>query len=825
MNPNCIRAVNQAAGRILSSAEINGIDDRMLETRRRLAQTTPNWRSMPLQDQVMMAAQVAMRDMQAQAARKIDNAQRQVISTVATNARIDELQSVILKGRGTRGDAHIAEINNTQLYIDGLKSDLMSRLKELMHAATSKQDASLGRSALMFLFNAENPKMTRDLVHEIYAKASGATGNVAAQKAAKAWLDVAEEMRQRFNASGGDVRKLGYGYIWQTHDAGKVGKVSSQDWASKVLPLLDRSRYKSEGGARLSDAEVRAIIEGIHSNILEGALPIPPVGAAAKANAHAESRHIHFKDADGYLAYESEFGKGTAYDAILGHITAMTRDIGLIERYGPNPEAQFRLQRETSIKRDGGGTRSFLNTSDTYWSLMTGKTGTPASILLADAGQGIRNIQVAGKLAGALVSSLTDIPVMLVTTGYHKLSYFELYRNIKDQATSAQAREFAISHGVIAETLAGGINRWAGENLTDGWTGRIANSTMKLSFLSAWTDTLRSAFSVTMMQGLGNLAKKPWVDLTPFDQRTLLRKGVTEADWGVINQAQLTMKDGRPYLTPESIRASGAANADQVVSRLMGLVKDTSETAIINPDLSTRAVQTWGGLQSGTAGGEIAKTIMQFKSFPTAMISRHWRRMLDSDGDVAGAPKLANPLAYGSALFLSTTVFGAMVLQAKELLGGNDPIDMDPTSAVGQKFWTKSFAQGGGASFMADILVKDTTADRSSLDTFSRMTMGPTFGSLADAFELTKGNIDEEMAGKDSQAGAETLKFVRSHTPYVNLWQIKGALNGMLINDMQEALSPGYMGRMRGLSKKNWGNDSWLQEERAPSLGAAFGGE
>jgi hypothetical protein len=52
----------------------------------------------------------------------------------------------------------------------------------------------------MFLFDAENPQMTRDLATEIFANADGSTGNKVAQEGAKAWLKVIEDLRQRFNA-------------------------------------------------------------------------------------------------------------------------------------------------------------------------------------------------------------------------------------------------------------------------------------------------------------------------------------------------------------------------------------------------------------------------------------------------------------------------------------------------------------------------------------------------------------------------------------------------------------------------------------------------
>lgn len=833
MKKVCRDSVNQAAGRTLSDAEIKGIDERMDATMRRLSRN-PDWRGLSANDRVMLAAQTAMQDMQAQAARKVANAQRQIVATVATNGRISELQGAILGGTGRRGDAQIADIANTRNYIDGIKSESISRLRALIDANTSGEGVSTSRRALMFLLDAENPRMTRDLVNEIFGNADGRSSNAVAKQAAKAWLDEIEVLRQRFNTAGGDVGKLDYGYLAQAHNPIKLREVGATQWAKSILPLLDRSRYTDASGRQLSDVEMAKILEDAHETIAsDGAadkVPGQMTGSGAVANRGGDSRSLHFKDGDSYLAYMGQFGKDSVYGAMMSHIGGAAKNIGLVERYGPNPEAQFRLQTDQSKLDDGGSlTRSFGNTQEAYWAILTGKHSQPDSDVVAQRmariGQVARNVQTFGKLQGAVLSSITDVATMVTTTGFNKLSYWELLRNVGKGVANAEHREFAQTHALVAESLSGGINRWAGEHLSNDWSGRVTNATMRLSFMNAWTDTMRSAFAMTMMHGMGSLSRKTWAQLSAYDKNLLIKKGINEADWSVVNRATPTVKDGRNYLTPESIYATGDANARQISAKITGLIKDESEFAVINPDMAAQAVQTFGGLKAGSAGGEFARLMMQFKSFPATMISRHWRRMLDSGGKLEGAPAIANPFVYGAAMLLSTTALGAIAYQAKQIAGGKDPINMDPTEDTGRKFWTQAMMQGGGMSFMGDILLKDTTADRSSLDTLSRTFMGPTFGTAADAFELTKGNIDELRAGKDPQAGAEAIRFARSHTPLVNLWYSKAALDHMFVHAMQENLNPGYLGRMRGRARKEWDQDSWLLEGRTPDLTRVIGEE
>lgn len=826
MKPQCVQAVNQAAGRTLRDSEIQAIESRISSTMRRLAQADPQaWSAKSMDQRVLEAATTAMQDLQAEAARKVANVQRQALATAATEGRIQALRQNMGVG-ASRG--LVEDINNTNLYAEGVKRENVSQLMDLIDAANSGQGAGVGRRALMFLFDAQNPQMTRDLVTEIFANGKGGTGNKLAQQGAQAWLQVIENMRQRFNAAGGDVGKLAYGYLPQPHDSARVRNAGQDAWAQKTLPLLDRSRYVREDGSRMNDAEVldflRASYETIATDGLSKTQPGQFRGSGARANRGSDSRQIHFKDGESYNAYLSEFGRGSMYDAMIGHVGGMARDIALIERYGPNPEAQFRLQSDLAERADQGVKRSFGNKPQAYWDLLTGKAGAPESARLAQVGQDIRNIQTFGKLAGAVLSSITDVGTLVVTAGYNKLPYWDLFKNIAKQA-SPEVRAEITSHGLIAESMISDLNRWAGENIRNNWSGRLANSTMRLSLMNAWTDSLRRGFSMTMMQGLAKLSGKKWSDLSAWDRSHLERKGITEADWDVVNQAQLTDFQGAKFLTPEAIAASGDARAPEVTAKVLGFITDESEYAVINPDLATRAIQTWGGQQAGTGVGELARLTMQFKSFPIAMISRHWRRMLEGDQGLDGAPMVANKAAYAAALFLTTTALGAIAFQNKQVVQGKDPVDMTTP-----KFWVRAAAQGGGAGFVGDTILNDPgdSFGKASANWISSMA-GPSVGSMASLLiDLGIENAWQATKGKDTDIAAETIKWARYHTPYVNLWYGKAALDHLLLHSIQENLSPGYLARQKQRHMKDWGGTYWWEPgdpmpDRAPDFSNATG--
>lgn len=839
MKPVCQQAVQEAAKSMglekpLSDAQLAAIDSRLQSTMRQLARTEKDWQTLSTDQRVAMTAERAMQDIAREADRKVANAQMQIVKTAATEQRIGE---ALANFDSVRSRALVHDIERTQDYVHGIKAEAMGNLMNLMDAVTDGTGASAKRRVAMFLWDADNPVMTRDLAREIYGNADGSTGNKVAQEGAKAWLQVIEQLRQRFNNAGGDVGRLDYGYLPQAHDSARVRSAGRDAWVERVQPLVDRARMVDEAGARLPDAEVARILGGIWETIAtDGINKMEPGkgggGSSARANRGMDHRELHFKDADAFLTYMQEYGAGSMYDAMVGHVGGISRDIGLVERYGPNPNAQMRLQLDMAAKHDVASVdnlpRSFGLTPQAYWAQVNGTASSPASARIAQIGTDVRNIQTFGKLGGAVISSITDMGTYMTTTGYNKLPYWDAIANIGKLAASREAREFLTTHGIIAESMSGDMNRWAGDHLRQNWSGRLANSTLKLSLLNAWTDTLRRAFSLTMMQGMARMAKTDWAALGEWDRALMERRGITAQDWDVIRSAELTEFGGKEHLTPEAIRASGDERANEVVAKVLGLIQDESEFAVLNPDLATKAVANFGGKQRGTVTGELARSVMQFKSFPIAMVSRHWRRMLDApqvhDGS---APAMANRLMYAGALMVTTTALGAIAMQAKQIVSGKDPIDMTGDHAA--KFWAKAVAQGGGLSIAGDMVLNDpgnSPSDyiRSTLGTFA----GPAVSTLVQALSIPIENLWKAAKGKETHAIAETINVARSNAPYLNVWYAKAAMDHAGMHALQENMSPGYLGKMQKRAMDDWGQQYWWHPgtgmpDRGPDLAKAVG--
>lgn len=840
MKPQCATAVRAAAGgRPISEAKLQAIEDSISSTMRELARRDrQRWQGLTRDQRVAEAMAKAMEDIQAEAALTEYRAGLQVLRTAETDSRVAE--QMRLTGL-TRSQGLIRDIENTSDYVHAVRNEAISGLADMIDAAESRDGTGALRNLGMRIFDLDNPQMTADVVREVFANADGSTGNKVAQAGAKAWLDVIEKMRQRFNAAGGAIGKLGYGYLSQAHDAVRVLEAGTETWAKKVLPLLDREQYVRPDGSLMNDAELTDLLRGAWETISTGGdsktEPGQYRGSGSRANRGSDHRVLHFRDGDAWMAYMTEYGEGSLYDSMVGHVGRMARDIGLVERYGPNPEQQFRVQSDIAQRADGVGTmgnRSAGNTPDAYWSILSGKTGTPENRVVAQIGQDARNIQTAAKLGGAVLSSTTDVATVAASLHYNRLPYFSMLANLGRQFSREQ-RDFLQAHGVIGEALTSTLNRWTGDHMTHSLTGRVAGSVMKLSLMNAWTDGLRGAFAATMMQGFTKKLGKAWGQLDAWDQWLMQRKGIGEAEWAVISRAAPTERNGMQYLTADSIRATGDPLAGQAATKWLAFVTDEAQFAVVNPDLATRAIVTGGGMPAGTVRGEAMRSFMQFKSFPLAMLTRHWRRVFETPQGLDGAPMgygatsstgaAVNRVAVLAAINVTLMTIGALVMQNKALVQGKDPYDMTEG-----KFWMRAMAQGGGAGYVGDLLFKDPTEQRgSNVEQGVGAILGPAAGAAAGLVgDLGVVNAWEAAKGKETHIAAEALRWVNSQMPYVSLWQVRGAWEHWFLHNAQEAVNPGYLSRMQQRSMKDWGQGYWWTPgealpDRAPDFERAVG--
>jgi hypothetical protein len=813
MRKECINAVVAAIGRQLKNGEAEGIEQRIITNMQAIARSDPKaWAGMSKTERYSAAAEAAAKQLIADTQMKANRLALNITARAKLTQRFTDQVT-----QGVAG-ANAAEriLNQTDAYIKGVQRENFSRMMDTINAAEPN-----------FFGMAENPKSVTDFIKEVFGQDSG---NQVAKKGVKAWLETIEGMRQRFNRAGGDIGKLDYGYVPQPHDQVAILKAGQEAWVSSIAPKLDRARYVDDNGNQLSDADFTKMLNDVWHTLATGGLnkldPQKITFGTSLANRGSQSRQIHFKDADSWLQYHTEFGKGTLFEAMQGHVNALGRNIGVIEELGPNARAGFEVLNNMALKQDGAvkSVGAAFADLDSLYKVLTNENNHALNPNLAEINQGVRNLIVAAKLQGTPLSSITDVPTLIATAKYHNLPVFRTLGTVI-KSFGKDYREYANVTGLVSESIISDMTRFADGNMSQGWTSKLAHATNKVSLLNAWTDSLKRGFQISMMGALGKVHGKAWAAMDKADRARLEFQGINEDIYSVWQKATPESWRGSKMLTPESIRAipdealSAYGNPDRVrdeaVSRLLGFIIDESEYAVTTPDLTTRA-SLGGGTKKGTLAGEFMRHLSLFKSFPMAVANRHIRRAaaMNNEGGSAG---------YAVGLMMGMIGFGALSVQLKSLVVGQDPADMTTP-----KFWGKAMAQGGGLGIYGDMLYTSLGGQNRAGQPNYASLAGPVFGTAIDLANVTLGNLGEAIKGEKTDAGAELVRFTRQNAPFMNLWYAKAAIDHLALYDLQETLSPGYLRRMKANAYKNFGQRYWWQPDdatpdRAPDMAAAIG--
>lgn len=846
LKPECERQVSAVLGRPITESEsqdlVASVKNYYLQNR----QAHPNMS----RDQVVSEAakQYAQR-IQQDAARKAFNAKRQALAIYQNRLTYQSMR--------TNGDsanqAARGILNRVDKYKVGVEQEAKSRLVDFLE-----------KTSPTFLGLCENKKLITDLVHEI---AGDDTGNPVAKSAAKAWIDTVESLRERFNAAGGDIGKLEDWLFPQTHDRYKITNAARRlaggelkragltikdtvthkkynpnqnrdAWIDFVWDKLDRSKYLDDDLKPLSDDAMRALLSDVFETIRTNGANKENVGKVtagrgkSKANTRQEHRTLMFKDAQARLDYNEVFGSNpSVMGTMMEHIGSMSRDIALMEMMGPSPTNTYNtLKRMAQIDTDQqtsstGKIRSADNSLlDAMWANLTGTANVVESGFIASIGQGARNLQVAGKLGSAFITSFTDVATYFHTARVNRMPFARSAMLLVKSLNPADKsdKRFAARAGIIGNELNSAASRFVEGNLGNGVTGKLADLTMRLSLLSQWTDAVRRAQSLNTMATFAEATKHNWADIDGWLRYRLEEFGVSEDVWKALQKCKPEELNGSEFLTINSIKNAASKNGDidglnvdKLVSTYLSFVMDDSFMASLQPDLMTRSITNWGKSR-GTVAGEFIRSIFLFKSFPIAMFTRHlqrskdlYRYKLQTDGKAAA---VWSRVGYMSSLVVSTTLVAYVANMFKDLINGSDV--KDPTTLDAFK---RAFTAGGGMGFIGDILVSGMDDYKYGHPALMNMA-GPVLSTAMDAYTI----FDKYKDNKD--IGANFLRIVKGNLPVVNLWYTKQLLNHAVFNQIQEMMNPGYHRRIEQKIRKNQGVGYWWKPTdmlpyRMPEIG------
>ncbi len=836
MKEQCKQAVAKALGKqSLTAQEATDIEARINETMRNMARKDrDNWRNLSDAEKLTEASKQVAIDIQEQLKRKHKIAAQDILKQSQNIAALDhgKLSSMEVIDRMVAAHGDMSGIQSIDSKARGIAAIYRGDLVDFY----TNIKGGLG------IFT--DQELVQKIVRERFGES---TGDALAKKISDKMGDVFETMRDRFNRNGGDIGKLDNWGLPQTHNLEKIAKAGKEAWVNKAESLIDTRQYVHENGDYYSQQEIRSLLEYTYDTLSSDGANKIEVGRQATGggtpkvtNRHGESRVLHFKDAESWLEYQSEFGGMQFVDLVEAHINGLSKDIAMVENLGSNPKTALKILMDAAAKKDWekgieeNQTKSSRKRAQVMFDEFNGGNS-PQSQVLANLGLAYRSMNVAAMLGGTTISSITDQAMIAKTASVHDLSYRKAFGELIGQLNPANKadRELAHSLGLATEEMLGSIARWSDDGLTSAYgkseklariSSGVATQVMRVSFLNALTSASKVGFTKQLMEKYGRLSRsKAWNDLDVQDRELLSNTGLDERAWQIFQLAdpvvdrkgnQLMSARSIYEIPDEKLTSFGDPKQvkDQVASQLQAHLLDEQGMAVIEAGLRERTWMQVGA--KGTITGEVVKGLMQFKSFSASFLMRQGSRTLAQEG-------LKGKAAYAIPLVVSMTLLGGLVVQLREILNGNDPQTIydsnDPKKAT--SFFMRSLVAGGGLPVLGDILVAGTDTSGRDANSFVSGPLGSDFTRL---LGLTVGNLTQYNEGKDTNFGNEAFKFVKGKIPAQNLWYIKAAINRMFFDEIQDTIAPGY--REKALRKAErqqdrerfWGDD--VADIRAPDF-------
>lgn len=738
---------------------------------------------------------------------EIEQRKRQTALQVAAQRKMGEDMA---RYRGNHFDAAKALLG-----ADG-KAPYMSveaQEKAILGRAHAKMEGILSHHSRSITGETRNKADLDDLARETFGEDSG---NALAKQFVGAWRDTAESLRQRFNRAGGGVKKRADWGLPQTHEMLKVRGAGYAGWRDFTLPKLNLDRMIDEqtGLPFTPDSLEAAMSEAFGTISTDGWNHREPGqrGVAKRANKHLDPRFLVFKTADDWLAYQERFGTGDAFSAMTGYIEGMSRDIALVERLGPNPNASIKwlqdgMRQEAALtdRADqalldkGAGAEKAIG--DLY-DIVSGRLNSPVSETWARRMGGFRSFLTSAMLGSAQLSAITDVGFQATTRAFNGLPITGAmtdYLKLLNPANAAD-RQLAVTLGLVAEEAskrAASLGRYTDQSITPGVAGRLADGVIRASGLSAWTQAGKWGFGMSTLGHLAHVRDRGWQSLDAGLRGMMDRYGIDEAGWDKIRSTEPYRHGGGEWLRPDDV-------ADEALGdTMLRMILTETDYAVPSVTARARAVMSFGQ-RPGTLGGEVVRSIGMFKSFGVSLILTHGARMMSLGG--------WNRANYAAGLIVTTTLLGGLAMQLKDISKGKTPQKMDDP-----EFWARAVLQGGGLGIFGDFIGSTENRYGGGL---AQTIGGPVVGAISDAQGIAwrgfQAAFDSE---KDFNPGKEATRVLSRYTPGSSLWYLRTAFNRMVLDQLQRETDPNYdesWARMEEAAEEEGQSYWWAPGEMAP---------
>ena len=432
-----------------------------------------------------------------------------------------------------------------------------------------------------------------------------------------------------------------------------------QVWRNEIKQHLDLEKTFENTKAKeldgsLNEAKIDEIVDNTFENITTGRNEIFTKSLVAndrEAMERKKQMFYVFKDWSNWGAYDSKYGIGDLYSALIHDIEVSGNKIGVAEILGDSPYNMnmdlHKVQKEAGLPKVISH-RLWERNVDLYFSQVMGTTRSAASPTFANIMANIRSITSMSRLSKLAIMSLPDVNRLAADFNRWGGNYWQAFGHdlahtlntfkTEDRIEIAKSMKFALKSEL------GYIGRYVDAANVSQALQKFSGAYYRTLGVNA-LDTGRKVSAMTLMaRHLGKNASRSWDELNPALQEQL-GKFIDEHEWELIRKyknprGNLITYDSVKNITNKELaklkedRKSNLPLSEirnEIERKVFSIFDIAAERAVLSPGAFERA---WlhGETLPGTVHGEIVRLIAQFKSFPLAAIDRVYaQRFLDKD--------------------------------------------------------------------------------------------------------------------------------------------------------------------------------------------------
>jgi hypothetical protein len=303
----------------------------------------------------------------AEAARRADlvnrtiRAQSDVLSAVKNaNAKLDELRAKGQAPLDLSGEDKSATYAALSAFLDADPHELANynSVTKLAEDIAGRAHATFAGAidrmrSKMLGFKAETA-----LELDFLRAAFGRTDLPATSRAdADAWFATEGPLADRYNAAGGALTKRERYFPNPEIDAAKARALGEQGFKQLIRDVVDREKVIDFATKKpMADVRFEQLLDESWRSIDAGVDGAPRAfhGKTMLANTRDAPRLFVMRDAEAWLQYAEGVGvHASPFAAAVDHIHSMARDIALLERLGPNPDATMRFMQDVIAGEPG----------------------------------------------------------------------------------------------------------------------------------------------------------------------------------------------------------------------------------------------------------------------------------------------------------------------------------------------------------------------------------------------------------------------------------------------------------------------------------------